>query len=57
MSKIKTSKVEPRTPQGTLVLGSDEGTVMFEGTVVLPTIESLRERIKALEEKVENDGR
>ncbi len=57
MSKIKTSKVEPRTPQGTLVLGADEGTVMFEGTVVLPTLESLRERIKALEEKVEDDGR
>ena len=36
MSKIKTSKVEPRTPQGTLVLGSDEGTIMFEGTVVIP---------------------
>ena len=42
MSKIKTSKVEPRTPQGTLVLGSEDGTVMFEGTVVVPQQETTK---------------
>jgi hypothetical protein len=36
MSKIKTGRVEPRTPEGTLVIGNPSGTVMLEGTVVFP---------------------
>ena len=38
MAKIKTTKLEPRAPQGTLTIGTEEGpsTTQFEGTVILP---------------------
>ena len=38
MSKIKTTKLEPRAEEGTLTIGTDEGpsTTQFEGTVLIP---------------------
>ena len=38
MSKIKTTNLEPRTKQGTLTIGTNEGpsTTRFEGAVVIP---------------------
>ena len=38
MSKIKSTRLEPRTPQGTLTIGTEEGpsTTQFEGTVIIP---------------------
>ncbi len=38
MSKIKSTRLEPRTTEGTLTIGTDEGpsTTQFEGTVILP---------------------
>ena len=55
MSKIKTGRVEPRTPEGTLVLGSENGTVMFEGTVVMPAayVAYVDEKLEELRKKLE----
>ena len=43
MSKIKSTRLEPRAPQGTLTIGTDEGpsTTQFEGTVILPEYATL----------------
>ena len=36
MSKIKTTKLEPRSEEGTLTIGAEPGTTQFEGTVIIP---------------------
>ena len=41
MSKIKTTRLEPRTETGTLTIGNPTGGVTFEGDVVIPNYPTL----------------
>jgi hypothetical protein len=58
LSKIKANRIQGRTDSGTLTVGNDEGSVVLEGTVVIPgyvtedRLDQIRERIVELETKI-----